>query len=240
MAVPILRYHVIGIPRPGQRYPYLFVAPQAFVAQLRYLATHGYHAVTLKQVSDYWRERGALPERPVVLTFDDGYRSDFTTVAPLLRELAWPAVLYQCVRFLGRNLPPPYSHRPLANGPLTVAEIRTLIRVGWELDAHTMTHPDLRRVSPARLRFEVAGSRIVLRRLFGVPVDFFCYPRGLYDAAAMAAVRRAGYLGATTCGSGFATPAFPYDEDRIGVSGRESLGSFARSLLLGFAPGATE
>ena len=238
--MPILRYHVVGIPRPGQQYPYLFVAPQAFVAQLRYLATNGYQAVTLKQVSDYWAGRGWLPEHPVVLTFDDGYRSDFTTVAPLLRELRWPAVLYQCLRFLGPNLPPPYSHRPLANGPLTVAQIRTLIRVGWELDAHTMTHPDLRRVSAARLRFEVAGSRAVLRRLFGVPVDFFCYPRGLYDAATMMAVRRAGYLGATTCVSGFARPACAYEEDRIDVSGGESLGSFARSLQMGFAAGATE
>jgi hypothetical protein len=73
-----------------------------------------------------------------------------------------------------------------------------------------------------------------------VPVDFFCYPRGLYDAATMMAVRRAGYLGATTCVSGFARPASAYEEDRIDVSGGESLGSFARSLQMGFAAGATE
>jgi peptidoglycan/xylan/chitin deacetylase (PgdA/CDA1 family) len=238
--VPILRYHVVGIPSPRQPYAYLFVAPQAFAAQLRYLATHGYHAVTLRQVAEFWHGRGRLPAHPIVLTFDDGYRSDFATVAPLLRELRWPAVLYQCLRFLGPNLPPPYSHRQVANGALTVPEIRALIHSGWEIDAHTMTHPDLCRVSAARLWAEVAGSRAALQRLFGVPVDFFCYPRGLFDSAAIAAVRRAGFLGATTCDAGLATPAMTYTEDRIGVEGGETLAAFARSLQTGFGTGTGE
>ena len=109
--MPILRYHVVGIPRPGQPHPELFVAPQAFVAQLRYLVAHDYRAITLLQLEEYWRGRGRLPAHPVVFSFDDGYRGDFTTVAPLLRELRWPAVLYQCLRFLGPNLAPPYSHQ---------------------------------------------------------------------------------------------------------------------------------
>ncbi len=238
--MPILRYHVIGAPRVGQQYPYLFVRPQAFVAQLRYLVAQGYEAITLRQLYRYWHGQGRLPARPIVLTFDDGYRCDFTTVAPLLAELRWPAVLYQCLRFLGPDLPPPYSYGPAANGALTVPEIRMLIRSGWEIDAHTMTHPDLCRASPAQLRFEVTGSREALRRLFGVPVDFFCYPRGLFDDAAVAAVRRAGFLGASTCDAGLATPVMAFDEDRIGVEGGESLAAFALSLQTGVGTGTGE
>jgi peptidoglycan/xylan/chitin deacetylase (PgdA/CDA1 family) len=77
---------------------------------------------------------------------------------------------------------------------------------GWELAAHTLTHPDLTQVDAARLKREVAGSRSVLRRHFGVPVAFFCYPAGRYEAATEAAVRAAGYRGATTTDPGLAAP----------------------------------
>ena len=69
-----------------------------------------------------------------------------------------------------------------------------MLRDGWEIDAHTLTHPDLTTVEPGRLR-GWAGSRTWLRRAFGVPVAFFAYPAGRYDARAEAAVRTAGGAG---------------------------------------------
>ena len=80
-----------------------------------------------------------------------------------------------------------------------------MLRAGWELDAHSLTHPDLTRLSPRRLTAEVAGSRRTLQRAFGPPVDFFAYPFGRQDARVRAAVRRAGFLGATTTLPRFAT-----------------------------------
>ena len=77
-----------------------------------------------------------------------------------------------------------------------------MLRDGWEIDAHTLTHPDLTTVDAARLRREVAGSRRWLRHAFGVPVDFFAYPSGSYNPAVEAAVRAAGYMGATTTAAG--------------------------------------
>ena len=77
---------------------------------------------------------------------------------------------------------------------------------GWELDAHTLTHPDLTKVGAAQLHDEVAGSRAAIRRRFHVPVNFFCYPAGRYDARTEAAVRAAGYDGATTTQPGVASP----------------------------------
>jgi peptidoglycan/xylan/chitin deacetylase (PgdA/CDA1 family) len=189
--VPILEFHVIGNPAPGAPNSGLYDAPSAFQAQVGWLASHGYHAVTLDELYRSWRTDGwlALPSRPVVLTFDDGYPQDVDVAMPLLRARGWPGVLN------------------LQIGNLVPRRVRELIAAGWEIDAHTFTHPDLTTVSAARLRHEVAGSRTWIQSVFGAPADFFCYPFGRYDGAVVAAVRRAGYLGAETEGPGDASAA---------------------------------
>jgi peptidoglycan/xylan/chitin deacetylase (PgdA/CDA1 family) len=169
-------------------------------------------------VYDYWTRGYALPPRPVVLSFDDGYLSDYTDAMPVLRRLGWPGVLNLEVA----------NVRP---GDLTAYQVRALVRAGWEVDAHTMTHPDLTTVDAARLREEVAGSRAWIRRRFGVPVDFFCYPAGKYDGRVVTAVRAAGYLAATTVNYGFASPRQGlYTLDRMRINGSDGVAGFARKL----------
>jgi peptidoglycan/xylan/chitin deacetylase (PgdA/CDA1 family) len=191
--VPILMYHVIGTPPPGAPFPDLYVGRDDFALQLAWLHAHGYHAVSLRRVYDFWKRGDALPPRPIVLTFDDGYRQDFTAARPLLAQRHWPGVLNLAVR-------------NLLDGKLTVRQIRMMIRQGWEVDAHTINHVDLTTLGASALRHEVAGSRAWIRRRFHVPVDFFCYPSGRYDARVLAAVRAAGFLGATIEGAGEASP----------------------------------
>ena len=193
--VPILMYHVIARRRPGAPYPGLYVTPARFRAQIRNLARLGYRAVTLHAVYDAWHGLGVLPRRPVVLSFDDGYRSQFTVAAAALRRLRWPGVLNLVVAHMRRG----------ASG-LSAGMVRHMMGWGWEVDSHTLTHPDLTTLGPAALQREVAGSRAALRRRFHVPAAFFCYPSGRFDASVLAAVRRAGYLGATTTLPGLARP----------------------------------
>jgi peptidoglycan/xylan/chitin deacetylase (PgdA/CDA1 family) len=219
--VPILMYHVLAPPLPNTPYPGLYVKPADFRAQVAWLAAHGYHAVTLRQVYDYWRGAHALPRKPVVLTFDDGYHSDFTVALPTLHARRWPGVLDLEVR----NLQPVWGMRP--------GMVRKLIAAGWEIDAHTMTHPDLTTVDASRLRYEVAGSRAAIRRLFRQPVDFFCYPAGRYDGAVVAAVRAAGFLGATTETEGFARPDSLFALDRVRVDGTDGVAGLAAKLERG-------
>jgi peptidoglycan/xylan/chitin deacetylase (PgdA/CDA1 family) len=192
-AVPILMYHVIGTPPTGAPFRDLYVDREVFALQLAWLHAHGYHAVSLRRVYDYWKRGDALPPRPIVLSFDDGYPQDFTRVRPLLAQRHWPGVLNLAVR-------------NLLDGKLTVRQIRQMIRQGWEVDAHTINHIDLTTLGPSALRHEVAGSRTWIRRRFRLPVDFFCYPSGRYNARVIAAVRAAGFLGATVEGAGAASP----------------------------------
>jgi peptidoglycan/xylan/chitin deacetylase (PgdA/CDA1 family) len=221
--VPVLMYHAIGVPPMGAPYPELFVSRPLLRSQIAALAAAGYHAVTLERVWRAWHGRAGLPRKPVVLSFDDGYRGDFGAAMPLLRRRGWPAVLNLLVANLHR-------HR----WGLRAWMVRRMIRNGWEVDSHTLTHPDLAAVSDERLRREVRRSRVVLQRLFHVPVDFFCYPYGEFDARVIAAVRRAGYLAATTTLPGLALRSQPYTLRRVRVNGGEPpevlVGTIARAL----------
>ena len=210
-------YHVLGDAPAGAPYPDLFVRQSDFEGQMSWLARHGYRAVTLDEAWRHWHGPRGLPSRPIVVSFDDGYRSDVGVALPVLRRHGWPGVLNLKVG----NLKP---------DDLRPRGVRRLIAAGWEIDAHTITHPDLTTVDGAQLQREVAGSRAVIRRLFHVPVDFFCYPAGRYDARVIAAVRRAGFLGATTTNYGLARPSQPYTLARVRVSGGDGVGGFAAKL----------
>jgi peptidoglycan/xylan/chitin deacetylase (PgdA/CDA1 family) len=210
-AVPILMYHVIAPAPPGAKYAGLWVTPAALRAHVAALATAGYHGVTLDSVLDAWRGRARLPPHPVVLSFDDGYLSQGKGAAAALRAAGWPGVL----NLAWHNLGTP--------GGLTRSRVQTMIRDGWEIDAHSLTHPDLTTVGAAQLRREIAGSRAAIRRAFGVAADAFCYPAGRFDPAVEAAVRAAGYRAATTELPGAARPgADRYALPRIRVDAGES------------------
>lgn len=210
-------YHVIAAPPAGVAFPDLFVRPADFTAEMNWLARHGYHAVTLHRVYEYWLTGAPLPHRPIVISFDDGYLSQETNAFPVLHKLHWPGVLNLKVDAVQKyNLP--------------FWRVRVLITAGWEIDAHTITHPDLTSVDDRRLWQEVHGSRVALRRMFHVPVDFFCYPSGRYNAHVIDAVRSAGYLAATTTNYGLAGPAKPYELSRVRINGSDGVKGFASKL----------
>jgi peptidoglycan/xylan/chitin deacetylase (PgdA/CDA1 family) len=210
-AVPILMYHLVNAPPAGTAYPELWVPPAAFRAQMHALAGAGYRGVTLDALLDNWQRGIALPRKPVVVSFDDGYGSQVRNAMPVLRSLGWPGVLNLEVKNLS-----------IAGG-ITKRQVRRLIAAGWEIDAHTLTHRDLTTLDPATVRHEVGGSRAALRRDFHVLVDGFAYPAGRYDATAEAAVRAAGFRAAVTTEPGLAhmeadRAALP----RIRVNGTDS------------------
>jgi peptidoglycan/xylan/chitin deacetylase (PgdA/CDA1 family) len=216
-AVPILMYHLVNTPPPDTAEPELWVPRADFEAQMKYLADQGYHGVTLQQVWDAWHKGGLLPSKPIVISFDDGYHSQYSNAFPILRSHGWPGVLNMQVNQLREDLKPD--------------EVKAMIAAGWELDAHTISHPDLTTVDSSQLDQEVTGSRQQLQRQFGAPVNFFCYPAGRFDATVEEAVKAAGYLGATTTQLGVAKPdENPYELPRVRVNGSDGVDGMARSL----------
>jgi hypothetical protein len=215
--VPILEYHVLGSPPVGAPYPELFVGRTDFRRQMDWLARHGYVGVTLEEVEDAWYRGGRLPPRPVVISFDDGYRPQFTFALPDLSRHGWPGVLN--LKAEGSDLYP--------------SNVQAMIDSGWELAAHSVHHLDLTTLGPAQLRGEVAGARAILRREYGVPVRDYCYPAGRFDATVIAAVEAAGYAGATTEVPGFADRRHPYELPRFEILRSTGVAGLAADLATG-------
>lgn len=212
--VPILEYHVLGAAPADAPYPELYVSRPDFRRQMDWLDRNGYQAVTLDQVERAWYRGGTLPPKPVVISFDDGYRPQFTFALPQLRKHGWAGVL---------NL-------KAEGSDLYESNVEAMLAAGWELAAHTIHHLDLTELDAAQLREEVAGSRAILRREYGVPVDNFCYPSGAFDATVIAAVRAAGYVGATTEIPGEADRERPYELARFEILGSDGVAGLAEDL----------
>jgi peptidoglycan/xylan/chitin deacetylase (PgdA/CDA1 family) len=212
-SVPILMYHVI-LPAPANApFPGLYTVPSLFAAQMHALAAAGYHAVTMNEVWNYWHHGTPLPAgRPIVISFDNGYESQYREAFPVLRAMGWAGV---------ENLQ--LSGLPPSQGGITQREVRALVCAGWELDTQGYNHADLPALSPGELNFQVAVARQRIRALYHVAADWFCYPSGQYDPAVIDAVKAAGFRGSTTVIKGWASPGEdPYTLPRLEVLGGTS------------------
>ena len=212
--VPILEYHVLGAAPADAPYPELYVTRPDFHQQMNWLDDHGYQAVTLEAVEDAWYHGGTLPAKPVVVSFDDGYRPQFTYALPELRRHGWPGVL---------NL-------KAEGSDLYASNVEAMIAAGWELASHTINHSDLTTLDAAGLKEELSGSRQLLQREYGVPVKDFCYPAGQFDSTVIAAVKEAGYVTATTEISGYADRESPYELARFEILGSSGVQGMVEDL----------
>jgi peptidoglycan/xylan/chitin deacetylase (PgdA/CDA1 family) len=216
--VPILMYHVINPPPASAPYPGLYVPAGEFAAQMQALKAAGWHAVTMNQLEANWTRGVPLgPGKPIVLSFDNGYASQYTNALPVLSRLGWPGV--ENIQLTG--LPP-------SQGGLTEAQVRGLLADGWELDTQGISHADLITLDAAELRYQVASARQMLQQRYGVPVNWFCYPSGHYNPTVIAAVRAAGFVGSTTVIPGWATRA----DDPFALPRLRVLGGTSPSALL--------
>ncbi len=232
-SVPVLMYHVIAPPPSGAPYPGLYVQPQEFAAQMQALRTAGWHPVTLDQLRAYWTKGARLPAgKPIVITFDNGYHSQYAAALPVLHKLGW--VADENIQLSG--LPP-------SQGGLTTAEVRGLIAAGWELDTQGISHADLITLDAGELHYQIVTARRRLQHEYGVPVNWFCYPSGHYDATVIDAVRAAGFVGSTTVVPGWAgATSDMYRLPRLRVLGGTSpsalLAQIASSESAAAPPGA--
>jgi peptidoglycan/xylan/chitin deacetylase (PgdA/CDA1 family) len=225
-SAPILMYHVINPAPAGAPFPGLYVSASEFAAQMQALANAGYHAVTLDQLRAYWQDGAPLPPgKPIVVSFDNGYQSQYANALPVLRRLGWVG---------DENLQ--LSGLPPSQGGLSEAQVRALIAAGWELDTQGYSHAELTTLGAGELAYQIAAARKTIQQRYGVPVNWFCYPSGHYDASVVAEVKAAGFVGSTTVIPGWAGPrSDPYRLPRLRV-----LGGTSPEALLGELAGVRD
>jgi peptidoglycan/xylan/chitin deacetylase (PgdA/CDA1 family) len=223
--VPILMYHRIdritaSLPAMTRA---LTVAPADFAQQMRWLSSHGYHAVSMRQLFAALEYGAPLPSRPVMITFDDGYRDVLTHAAPALDHLHMPATAYVITgRISGKD-----------SSFLSWSNLRQLERDGIAVGSHTVHHLELPDLTDAQARRELLTSRLALERHLHHPVQWFAYPAGAETAHAARLVRAAGYVLAVTTSPGpFQDAGSPMDLKRYEIldsTGVAGIGALVRS-----------
>jgi peptidoglycan/xylan/chitin deacetylase (PgdA/CDA1 family) len=221
----ILLYHGVGPTSTRIDPGFLRVRPEAFRAQLRLLLAAGFEIVTVGEFVE--RSGGRTPPPGIVaLSFDDGMDDNHSVVLPLLREHGLRATVYVTTGLIGK--PNPWMAPESGARMMTVDELRELAAAGFEIGAHTVSHPDLSRLGFDECLREMRASRDELERTLDVEVRTFAYPSCNYGSAALEATRAAGFAAAVTCqGLGSWNR---YELRRSLVSGKDGLASFLVKL----------
>jgi peptidoglycan/xylan/chitin deacetylase (PgdA/CDA1 family) len=196
--IPVLLYHHVTDQKTDM--PELSVSTAEFSRQLLLLRFHGFQTITVAQLGSFMRgERVALPKKPLLITFDDGYEDNYAQAFPILKDSGYLATIFM----VGINFD--------RTNRLASSQVREMTSHGFSVGAHSMSHPDLTQSSVSALRYEVTASKKKAERVLRAEVGFFAYPGGYYNLTVVESVEAAGYEGAFSVLPGLNQP----DRDNI-------------------------
>lgn len=187
-AVPILYYHSVMQENGNE----VRMPPEQFKAQMAYLQDKGYQSVSLEQLYQASYKGGALPAKPFVISFDDGYVDNYTTAFPILTKHGFTATIFMVTSYIN------------GEGFMSLPQLKELVANGWEIEGHTTNHPYLTKMDPSTVLSELQSSKELLEKELGQPVNFFAYPYGDLNANVVQALKDTGYLMAVTTERGWA------------------------------------
>jgi len=223
LQVPILMYHYVSKPPKGAgaiRVD-LSVPPERFEEHLQYLRDEGYATITLRDLCLALQMWHPLPERPIIITIDDGYRDAYTDAFPLLLKYGFRGTFFLITSFIDEERP---EH-------LTWQQVIEMDAAGMDMEAHSYTHPDLRNQSVDYLVWQILGPKEAIEARTHKPVCFFAYPSGKYDQQVIKVLRSANYWGAVTLHAGAEHRSDGmFDLTRIRVRGQDDASGLAATI----------
>ena len=190
--IPTLVYHKID---PRFEYSITRITPSRFARHLDRLVELGYTTVRLSDVVETVRQGNPMPDRAVALAFDDGFESVYKYALPLLQERGMAATVFPVVDYIGREDGWDVNIGGRQFRHLTWEQLGRLWDTGFEIGSHTLNHPDLTRLSPQQIRYELETSRCRLQDKLGVPADVLSCPFGKYSPLVGRLSADAGYSG---------------------------------------------
>ncbi len=222
-AVPVLNYHQIN---DWAENP-LTVHTDQFEKQMKYLKENGYHTITPAELLDAWQKGTPLPEKPVVLTFDDGYVDNYQNVYPILRKYGLKGTIFVVTDFMSQY--PNY---------MTWEQVAELNGSGIiDIESHTLSHPELDKLDKDDRWHQLKDSKDILEERLNKKISFIAYPCGSYDEELEQLTKDAGYRAAFTVHYGLTDPSEnPFVLDRIPIFGGNSHTFLRFKLRLAFTP----
>jgi peptidoglycan/xylan/chitin deacetylase (PgdA/CDA1 family) len=221
----ILNYHHVAAAPPGTRLRQLYVSPEEFARQLRWLRRVGLAGVTL--ADGLRRLKAGDAHRCVAITFDDGYLDNATNALPILQEYGFRATCFVVSGRIGSfnawDEDSVDSSEPL----MTTGDLGKWVEAGFEIGSHTCTHANLVNLSKEAVMEELVNSRQTLHALTGSAIAAFCYPYGSYNSETLWCAARAGYQVAVSVRRGRAhRHDNPLALPRLSVNGKKGLLKF--------------
>ena len=220
----VLCYHRID-EKPKQ---YTVLQPAEFKAQMEYLKKHNFNVVPLDTIVDAVQYGTKLPPHTVALTFDDGYKDNYTVAYPILKQYKYPATLFIYPYYVsnGGAAIKWEMLKEMAADPLI------------KIQSHTFTHPNLNKTArqgSAAIKHEIVDSKNTLEQKLGIKVDTLAYPYGVFNPKILAATKAAGYrsafsIGTTPIDYAGDKPTDMWTIPRIMVNRGDSLAVWARHL----------
>ncbi|WP_191971293.1 polysaccharide deacetylase family protein [Streptomyces luteolifulvus] len=224
--VPILMYHSVAA-GPNDATRDLSVAPEAFARQLSLIADLGFAPVGTAALAAHWRSGSPLPERPVLITFDDGYEGVHRHALPALAEHGFAATLFVTTGWLRG----PHDTGGGLDTMLDWDQVRDLVAADVEIGGHSHTHPQLDRLDDTGLRSELILCKEIVSDELGTVPASFAYPYGYSSRRVREAVREVGYAQALAVGNGLARRRQgPYALRRVTVRRSTGIAEFERLL----------
>ncbi len=208
-SVPVLNYHQINDKDKNA----LTVPVEDFDAQMKYLAENGYNSITPKEMLEAFEKGEALPEKTVVITFDDGYLDNYLNAYPILKKYNLKGTIFIITDYV--SLYPNY---------VTWDEAVEMQNSGvMNLESHTMGHINLLKSSKEEADFQLKTSKEALEAHLNKPVEFLAYPEGDYNDEIENIAKNAGYKGAFTVNYDLTSKnENPFAMSRVPIFGMEN------------------
>ena len=197
MLTPALLYHKISKPRRDSKVRGAFTPPQRFRRQLTYLRKQGFQFYTASELINHFQRHEEFPTRAVALTFDDGWKDNYTNAFPVLRELGIKATIFIIPSSVGQMSTAATTLAGDRGYPhLSREEILEMADAGIEFGSHTMSHQLLNQIPEAEVRTEIETAKREIENLLQKPCWTLAYPAGFFSDAARRAAIAAGHIGA--------------------------------------------
>jgi peptidoglycan/xylan/chitin deacetylase (PgdA/CDA1 family) len=223
--VPILMYHYLSTP-PADADIYrqdLSVPPELFAAHLERMLADGYTAISLYDLQAHLMQGAPLPDKPVVITFDDGYRDNYDNAFPLLRARGMTATFFVVTDFIDEERP----------AYLTWDMAREMHAGGMSIESHGRNHASLQGRDADFLVWQALGSLETIEYELGVRPRFVSYPAGEFDQRTIDIFASANYwAGATTVQGATHSSADPFRLTRVRVRNTTTPDELSRLLAL--------
>ncbi len=228
--IPILMYHSISRQSGAAFFRPYAVPPERFAEQMAYLYNNGYTTLGVTQLIEA-RQKNHIPERCVVITFDDGFADFYVDALPVLKRYNQTASVYITTGYVGATslwMQPDEGNRPM----LTWEQIKAIQEAGVEIGAHSHTHPQQLDVLPLNKAYsEITRSKELLEQQLARPILSFAYPHGCHSPSLCQMLKRAGYTSACAVKYAFSTPTDnPFALARIIITPDTDQQKFAASV----------